>query len=117
MSNTFKDGLEALGYVVEEVADRKLCFDYEIPMGSFAGRKVKLGFENVQGFPVSVPSGPHISPRLLDIDPGDHARGRVNPSSFGDDWIYLSRPFQSWNETTRTVEDYMSFLRKMFLEL
>ncbi len=108
--------LTELGYAVEELEGNKIAFPYEIPAGRFEGQKIKLGFDVPPDFPLSPPSGPHLTPHLLPINEGAPAHpARVHRSPFGDDWQYWSRPFRhKWAETNRTVKEYMRYIRHLF---
>lgn len=108
--------LKDLGYVVDDYGDDKISFPYEISIGRFKGTIVVLGFQVPGDFPLSPPSGPHIKPHLLPVNPNAPAHPvRVHESSpFGSEWQYWSRPFQKWAETTRTAKDYMRYIRHLF---
>lgn len=111
----FINQLRDLGYTVEELGENKIAFPYEIPAGRFQGQKIKLGFNAPTDFPVSSPSGPHLTPHLLPMNSGAPAHpARVADSNFGSEWQYWSRPFQKWAETNKTVKDYMRYIRHLF---
>jgi hypothetical protein len=75
----------------------RVAFEYEIPRGAFKGLKVKIGLEVPPDFPLTPPTGLHISPCLLPFNPnGSTHKDRTAPSGFGSDWQYLSRPFVGW---------------------
>lgn len=111
----FINQLAELGYTVEQLSDNKIAFHYEIPAGRFKGQKIKLGFDVPPDFPLSPPSGPHLSPHLLPINAAAPAHPtRVHDSPFGSDWQYWSRPFQKWAQTDKKVRDYMRYIRHLF---
>lgn len=111
----FVNQLRELGYTVEELGDNKIAFPYEIPVGRFKGQKIKLGFHAPTDFPVSPPSGPHLTPHLLPMNAGASAHpARVADSNFGPEWQYWSRPFHKWAETNKTAKDYMRYIRHLF---
>jgi hypothetical protein len=112
----FVDGLKALGYDVRELGNNKVEFPYEIPCGKFAGQQIQLGFNGPPDFPLTPPSGPHISPQLLPITGGGgaHPRGGVHQSDFGPTWEYWSRPLSHWPQTRRTVRDVMAHVHHLF---
>jgi hypothetical protein len=113
----FTEQLKALGYQITELGDGKISFPYEIPTGKFSGQSIRLGFVVPGDFPVTPPSGPHISPRLLPINTraGPHPAFGVHESSqFGAEWEYWSRPIHHWNHTKRTAKDVMAHARHLF---
>jgi len=106
----FEDGLTELGYSVLLDEENRPHILHTIKIGRFKGYKVKIGFEIPADFELTPPSGPHISPKLIPIRPDgpDHTT-RAHPSSFGDEWEYLSRPISNWAEK-RTVKRYMKYV-------
>jgi hypothetical protein len=108
--DTFKEGLEALGYSVESTDQDKVIVLFVVAEGRFAGKQIKLGLQVPQDFPMTPPGGPHISPQLIPINPGpqDHSRA-AQSQPFGPDWEYLSRPFTQW-ALKRTVKRYMEYV-------
>ena len=74
----FTDGLTDLGYAVRSLPDHPdmVYFEYQVPVGCFAGETVMLGFQVPPDFPMTAPSGPHTSPCLRPSDqPGEHPNG------------------------------------------
>lgn len=122
----FAEQLTALGYKVEERGENRLAFRYIIPVGRFEGQEIWLGFVANDDFPANPPSGPHLSPRLLPLHPGNdlpHPQGGVHESPFDtsqsggpktDQWEYWSRPCNGWAATDRTVKAYMAYIRTLF---
>ena len=108
--------LEGLGFKVEEPTPDRIVFQYTIPVGRFMGKEIKMGFVVQDGFPVSPPTGPHISPRLLPQNPvsGPHPTHGVHDSPFGAEWQYWSRPHTAWATTDRSVRAYMAHIRHLF---
>jgi len=108
--DTFKEGLETLGYAVELQDPDKAIISYVVADGRFAGQQIKIGFQVPQDFPMTPPGGPHISPRLIPINAGapDHSRA-ADSAPFGSDWEYLSRPFTQWARK-RTIKRYMEYV-------
>ena len=107
--------LRQLGYAVEELGDGKVAFPYLVPSGRFSGEQIKLGFVVLGDFPLTAPSGPHISPRLLPVQSGGvHPSGGIHDSPFGPEWQYCSRPIRHWSYTKRTVKDVMAHIRHLF---
>jgi hypothetical protein len=121
----FVDQLEALGYKVESsnppnFPPNMLVFDYVIEVGSKTGQKIKMAFIVNEDFPLNPPSGPFISPKLLPIHPPQEASNPLaavhDRPDMGPDWEYLSRPFQTWNTTDKTVRTYMTYIRRLFVD-
>lgn len=112
----FIEQLRQLGFEAQDLGDGRVAFPYEIQLGKFAGQTVKLGFVVGEDFPLNPPSGPHVSPRLLPINPGgQHPAGGVNESpAFGPDWEYWSRPIKHWAETKRTARDVLAHVKRLF---
>ena len=112
----FVQQLRALGHTVQELGNNRVCFPYTIPLGKFKGKQISLGFEVPGDCPNSPPGGPHIRPQLLPIKQGgpSHPQDAVNPSPFGTDWEYWSRPFQGWADFDHTVKVYMTHIRNLF---
>lgn len=106
----FKEGLEALGYVVEVKDDDKVITDYTIAEGRFANTKIKLGIAVPADFEITPPGGIHISPRLIPINPSPLDHTRAHESPFGNEWEYLSRPFANQWPRKRTVKRYMEYV-------
>jgi hypothetical protein len=111
-----------LGYEAASVGpdNRFVIFDYEIEVGRKAGEKIRLAFDVADDFPLNPPGGPHVSPQLFPIHPGQdlpHPNGAVHNSPLGAEWEYWSRPFQGWNEMDKSVRTYMAHIRRLFLTL
>ena len=114
----FIQQLTDLGYQIQllDPAKGRLSFPYEIPVGRLIGTRIRLGFVIADDFPLNPPSGPHISPRILPLNPqyNTHPNGGVHESpDFGDDWEYWSRPFEGWAKTDRSVRTYMAHIRHL----
>ncbi len=113
----FAEQLTALGYKVEDRGENRLAFRYTVPVGRFRGQEIWLGLVVADDFPLTPPSGPHVSPRLLPLHPGNdlpHPQGGVHESPFGPEWQYWSRPFHPWPKTDRTVVAYLGHIRDLF---
>lgn len=114
----FIDQLKGMGHEVVLHDAGKISFEYEIPVGKFAGVKIKLGFVVQNDFPVNPPaSGPHVSPKLLPINTTSkvHPGGGIHESpQFGGEWEYWSRPHNDWATTDRSAKAYMAFIRRLF---
>lgn len=111
----FFQQLRDLGHQIQDCGSDKICIDYKIPCGRYEGQQIKLGFQVPPDFPLTPPSGPHISPRILPLNPNAPGHpARVAESTFGDQWEYWSRPYPSWANTSRTVKDYLRYMRHLF---
>jgi hypothetical protein len=112
--------LKAQGFQVESKGDGRIMFSYKIPVGKLLGQEVQLGFKVPPDFPMTPPSGPHVSPRLHPLHPGNDIPapfGGVHESpDFGPDWQYWSRPFREWQSGKYSAREYMAFIRKLFAD-
>jgi hypothetical protein len=88
----------------------QVSFELEIPDGSFAGQKRRVGAEVPGDFPVTPPGGPHINPATV------HSAGAVHASSFGAGWVYWSRPVPSW-ATDRSLRAWLRHVRSLFAQV
>jgi hypothetical protein len=116
-ASDFIDQLKALGFDPVDHGEGKVSIIYIVQTGRFADRTIKLGFAVPGDFPLSPPSGPHISPHLLPVnrEGGPHpAHGVHDNSPFGADWQYWSRPMHHWANTKRTARDVMAHVRHLF---
>src|SRR5690242_15220297 len=102
----FIEQLQALGFAPQEPDLPKVCFEYVVPVGRNLGKTIWFGVEVQNDFPMNCPPGPHFKSAVVPgwIDPS----AGVNPSPFGNEWRYWSRPFREWNRTARTVEVYLA---------
>lgn len=93
----------------------KTTFDYAPTGGRFKGQTIKLGFDVPPDFPRTPPSGPHVSPVLLPMNPSapDHPNRTAASGPFGDGWQYFSRPFPNWKEKVGVV-GYMAYIDHLF---
>jgi len=108
----FVNQLKVLGYTTQEPSSDKVYFEYTVEVGSNKGKKVLMGFENLNDFPMNAPHGPHFKP----IDEGwRNPTGGVHASNFGGGWVHWSRPFNEWNKTSRTVKEYLAHIRNVFM--
>jgi hypothetical protein len=111
----FINQLKVLGYTTQEPSYDKVYFEYTVEVGSNKGKKVFMGFENLNDFPMNAPHGPHF--KSIDegwINPSGASPG-VHPSNFGTGWVHWSRPFNEWNRTSRSVKEYLAHLRNVFM--
>ena len=108
----FRQGLIDLGYEVKDHGGNFLSVSYCIEGGRFNERTIRLGFDVPGDFDLNPPHGPHVSPLLFPVNTNssDHST-RMHRSKFGADWGHLSRPFPNWNNTNRTVKEYMRWVK------
>ena len=114
----FANGLTDLGYVSEDLGNNRLAFAYTVSAGRFKGQIVRIALEIPPDFHATCPTGPHISPRLIPINPNGGPSNRAADSPLGADWEYLSRPFvegtDGWNRTTKDVKAYLRHIQRVF---
>jgi hypothetical protein len=113
----FTKGLHELGYspVALEGRPDHIVIDYVILTGRFADQKVQIGFVVPGDFPMTPPSGPHVSPQIHPmVSGGTHPTGGIHASPFGGGWQYWSRPFQNWAQSKKTVAAYMSHVWRLW---
>lgn len=114
----FAEGLRNLGFEPEFRSDDLVAFAYVVEVGPLAGDTVTIGLHVPADWPMSPPSGPIISPRILPLHPGQeigHPYGGVHDNAeLGAEGHYLSRPFPGWPTTDRTVCAYMGHIRHLF---
>ena len=92
----------------------RVAIEYVVQGGRFAGQTIKLGFEVPPDFPRTPPSGPHVSPRLLPINPGANHPDRAAESPFGPDWEYWSRPYRGKWRGREGVSEYLAHIDHLF---
>ena len=126
-TDDFAEQLRHLGFEPQQLPNEFLVFDYEVEVGRHIGATVKLALQVPGDWPMSPPSGPFVSPRLLPISGGVTGRGRPWDAVHTADgrgledpdgvWEYWSRPFTAWPKTDRTVGAYLRHLRTLFAEI
>lgn len=114
----FSAGLKELGYEAEDCGGNRIAFKYVIGAGRFKDQAIKVGVEVPGDFNVTCPTGPHISPRLIPINPSAAGNDRAADSpNFGGEWQYLSRPFgkeqQGWGRINRSVKAYLRHIKRV----
>jgi hypothetical protein len=111
----FIDELKARGHDVH-VRDNLVTFRYVVPLGRFESQAITLGFEVPGDYPLTCPSGPHVTPCLLPMNGnGEHPLGKILESKqFGAEWQYWSRPFLEWNKTKKNAKEYLAHVRHLF---
>jgi hypothetical protein len=119
----FIEGLKNLEYSPAPLPGKPdhMVIDYEVPTGRFAGKKVRLGFIVPADFPMTPPSGPHVSPRIHPITGGggQHPTGGVSLSptfeeGAGGEWQYWSRSFPDWAHSKKTAAAYMNHIYRLW---
>jgi hypothetical protein len=121
-------GLRQLGYEPEIVPGTTdhVRFRYKVESGKYAGKSVWLGLIVPGDFPMTPPSGPHVSPRIHPLNPGGaHPTGGIHvqhSQQFAardkQEWQYWSRPFDNpidqWGKTKKTVAVYMNYIWRLW---
>ena len=121
----FIQELGTLGYspVALPGLPNHVIIDYVVETGRFAGQRVRHGFIVPADFPVTPPSGPHVSPHMHPIKTdGVHPTGAVHQShalpfvaGAGGQWQYWSRPFSGWAQAGRkSVATYLSHVWRLW---
>ncbi len=119
----FIDGLRTLGYEPKTLGGKPnhVVIDYTVETGRNAGQKVRLGFIVPQDFPMTPPSGPHVSPAIhsLHAQVGPHPTCGVHASpdfekGAAGKWQYWSRPNREWAKGKKTVAAYMSHVWRLW---
>jgi hypothetical protein len=111
----FINELKELGYTPVELGGNKLTIEYQASVGKNIGKKVWLGLEVDDSFPMNCPTGPHFK-SISDgwINPDNQI---INHNNFGTEWHYWSRPFADWNRTNHSVKAYFGHLRNLLFHL
>lgn len=120
----FVAGLRELGFGPAAVPDRPdhIVFDYCVPTGRLFGQKVRLGFIVPADFPLSLPTGLHVSPHIHPLSPDSrpHPTGAVHETQAvpfrvaGGDWQYWSRPCPRPVGTDKPVAAYMRYIWQLW---
>jgi hypothetical protein len=120
----FVQGLRNLGYTPQSLPGKPdhVVIDYEVQSGRFAAMKVQQGFIVPADFPLTPPSGPHVSPLIHAFKTaGNHPTGAIHrdqaapfQQALGGEWQYWSRPFQDWATSKRTLAAYMNHIWRLW---
>ena len=99
-------GLAELGFeaqLVEAGDNRFAVFPYDVPIGRFAGRSIKVGVLATPDFPRTVASAIHVNanPQLLEKSDSVSDVRNIQDSPLGAEWRYWSHNFQ-WTEERST---------------
>ncbi len=111
----FIEQVKALGFTPQERNTLGVCFEYEVPVGRNIGKKLPIGFEIPNDFPMNCPTGPHFM--SVGVGGWIEPPNNVNPSPFGNEWRYWSRPFPDWNRTEKTVKKYLAHIKNLLAKL
>lgn len=116
----FAQGLRALGYepTLFETLPGHIMFDYVVESGTQRGMAVRIGLVVPGDFPATPPTGPHVSPRVMQPNAsGAHPYGAIHiehakafAEAAGGEWQYWSRPANDWHTRRKTVGAYLSHL-------
>lgn len=120
----FIRSLEAMGYqprVTGEARDH-IVIDYPVMSGRLKGKVVKVGLIVPPDFPMTWPSGPHISPKIHAVmSGGDHPTGGVHDDQApafakaeGGEWQYWSRPYNHRGGLIDPVQAYLNHIWKLW---
>jgi hypothetical protein len=120
----FLAGLRELGFepaAVPGLSDH-IVFNYAVPSGSMCGRQVKLGFIVPADFPLSLPTGLHVSPHIHPLSPDSrpHPTGAIHEAhsvpfrAAGGDWQYWSRPCPRPVGNNKPVAAYMRHIWQLW---
>jgi hypothetical protein len=95
--------------------DNRVVFDYVVSEGRFTGTQIRIGLIVPPEFSRTPPGGPHVSPRLLPMNPSasDHST-KTAESEFGPEWQYLSRPYRGAWTGRKGVADYLAHIDHLF---
>lgn len=115
----FVTQLRALGYDVQKLGNNKIVFPYAVRSGRLAGQTFRIGLLIPPDYPLSPPSGPHVSPKVHpNCGNGAHPTGGIHDSTghgnFGPDFQYWSRPFREWPSTSRDAKAYIGHILHLF---
>ena len=111
----FARQLRGFGHEPTEVSPNRITFRYTVEVGRFVGQEVIIGLDVPPDFDRTPPSGPHISPQILPLNPTATTHPeKVANSDFGAKFEYWSRPYQNWGKDGRDVGAYLAFIRHLF---
>lgn len=107
--------LVALGLITQEPDAIKVLFEYEVTVGRNIGKKLQIGFEVQNDYPMSCPPGPHF--KSVGIQDWVEPLNSIHASPFGNEWKYWSRPFPDWNRTDRRVKTYLAHIKNLLAKV
>ena len=111
----FINQLKELGFDPKDLNGIKVCFEYEVPVGRNIGKKIMVGFEVKNNYPMSCPPGPHF--KSVGIVGWVEPPNNIHGSPFGGEWRYWSRPFPDWNRTKRDAKIYLAHIKNLLAKL
>lgn len=106
-----------LGFAPTKHGERSLWIEYEVRYGPLEGTTIRLGFEVPPEFPRTPPSGPHVSPAGVFTSRPRPMQGLHASGPFGQDWVYLSRPFHRHGPGRNSVTAYLAFVDAVLADL
>ncbi|MBY5551304.1 hypothetical protein HFO61_31700 [Rhizobium leguminosarum] len=122
--NLMFKGLTALGYAPTLMANtaEHVIFDYTVQSGPYAGQTFKLGLIVPPDFPLTWPSGIHLSPELHPLNPsGEHPKGCIHKEhakpfqdGLGGQWQYWSRPYHHRGVLNEPVQSYLTHIWRLW---
>ncbi len=128
MKADFINQLQDLGLKPQEPVAGKVYFEWIIPIGVNAGKKVLVGVTVTDAYPAASPSAPHIRPLTQDWKNHHEA---VTVSNFGQGWLvypiselpnfyqtqwyYWSRRFDEWAGSEMNAKFYLAHLKKIMM--
>jgi hypothetical protein len=130
MKADFINQLRDLGFKPQEPAADKAYFEWTVPVGPNAGKKVLVGTMVGDAYPGTCPSAPHFKP--LDDGWKEHPDS-VSDSNFGHGWNvypeenspafyqtawrYWSRKLEEWPASEKTARFYLAHLKKLMMSI
>lgn len=111
----FANELKELGFNPIELDSTKVYFEYEIPVGKNIGKKILMGFEVTNDFPMNCPTGPHF--KSVGIEGWIEPAQNIHNSPFGGEWRYWSRPFKHWNRSEKTAKVYLAHIKNLLMKI
>lgn len=120
----FVRSLEAMGFKPRVSGEAKdhVVIDYPVMSGRHKGLVVKVGIVVPPDFPMTWPSGPHISPKIhAPMGGGQHPTGGVHDDQApafkeaeGGEWQYWSRPYNHRGGLAEPVQAYLNHIWKLW---
>lgn len=123
-TEVFIQGLRDLGYSPATLPGKPdhVFLDYQVQSGKFAGTNLRHGFVVPADFPITPPSGVHLSSMIHPFKSGgEHPTGGVHrdqampfQQALRGEWQYWSRPPAAWANGKKTVATYMSHVWRLW---
>jgi hypothetical protein len=111
----FINELKALGFTIQEPDAVKIQFEYEIPVGRNIGKKIQIGFDVPNEYPMNCPPGPNFQSTAIAgwMEP----TANIHASGFGTGWRYWSRPFPDWNRSDKKARTYLAHIKNILAKV